>query len=249
MLRLFESLDIGTWLEQKEGLYKAHQGQEIDPIIEVIRSSRDQNEKWKLEPLDIPDREAQEWDQTHPLAQIEWTIDKNERTNGHYINVVKAIKWWRREREPFPKYPKSYPLEHLLGENCPDAIKTVAVGIVGALENAVVRYAPDVEVGQVPYLHDHGFPPEELTHNVMGRITAEDFSKFYEKIEKAAGIARSALDCSSMNESSKLWRQLFGDEFPEAPPDKGGDDGGGDDKGGFTPRKGVSAVATTRFAQ
>ena len=248
MLRLSESRDIGTWLERGEQLFKEHQRQELDPIVEAVRSFRAKNARWMLEPLDIPDREAQEWDQTHPLAQIEWTVDKNGRTNGHYINVVKAIKWWRREREPMPKYPKSYPLEHLTGENCPDQIKGVGIGVVQSLENAIVQYEPYVESGQVPYLHDHGFPIEDRTHNVMRRVSAEDFAKFYDKVKKAAGIARKAYDCPAMHESSKLWQQLFGDEFPEAPPDKDGDDNGGSGgKGGFTARTSASVVSTSRF--
>jgi hypothetical protein len=248
MLRLFEGRTIGPWFERGEQLFNERQRPEVDPIVEALRSLRAKDEKWMLEPLDIPDREAQKWDQTHPLAQIDWTVEKNGRTNGHYINVVKAVKWWRREHEPRPKYPKSYPLEHLLGENSPDGTKGVAIGIVRSLENALTRYAPDVAAGRVPYLHDHGFPPEERTHNVMGRVSPDDFAGFYAKMKKAAGVARKALDCTSMHESSKLWQELFGDEFPEAPPDAGGDDDGGSGgKGGFTPRKDVSVVSTSRF--
>ena len=248
MLSLFENRSIGTWLERGEKLFKEHQAQEIDPLIEVVRSLRAKKEGWMLEPLDIPDREAQKWDQTHPLAQIEWTLDKNDRTNGHYINVVKAIKWWRREKESLPQYPKSYPLEHLIGENCPDEIKGVGIGVVQSLENAVVKYAPYVKSGRVPYLHDHGFPTEERTHNVMRRVSPGDFTGFYGKMKMAASIARKGYDCPSMYESSKLWQQLFGDEFPEAPSDKDDNgNGGGSDKGGFTGRKNASVVSTSRF--
>src|SRR5215207_4541716 len=34
--------------------------------------------EWKLSPLHIPDREAEAWDDTHPLAQIKWTWEKNK---------------------------------------------------------------------------------------------------------------------------------------------------------------------------
>ena len=249
MLRLFEGRDIGTWFEQDERLFTESQRIRVDPIVEAVRSLQAKDENWMVEPLDIPDRETQKWEQTHPLAQIGWTVDKNDRTNGHYINVVKAVKWWRREREPLPRYPKGYPLEHLIGENCPDETECVAIGIVRALEDAVKRYALDVAAGRVPYLHDHGFPSGERNHNVMGRVSADDFAKFYEKMKKAASIARNALDCPTMHESSKIWRQLFGEEFPQAPPGNGGDDDGGDGgKGGFTPRKDPSAVSTQRFA-
>jgi hypothetical protein len=82
--------------------------------------------EWKPSPLLIPDRDTKSWEHTHPLAQMRWTWDKNKKTNGHYVNVVKAIKWWRRVRHPDTKYPKGYPLEHLVGICCPDNLDSVA---------------------------------------------------------------------------------------------------------------------------
>jgi predicted nucleotidyltransferase len=80
-----------------------------------------QEPQWKISPLYIPDRDAQEWVPTHPLEQIRWTWEKNSNCNYHYVNVVKAIKWWRRSFS-IPKYPKGYPIEHLTGQYCPDGI-------------------------------------------------------------------------------------------------------------------------------
>ena len=76
----------------------------------------------------IPDREAEKWDKTHPLEQIRWTVEKNKNCNTHYINVVKALKWWRKTQYPDMKHPKSYPLEHFIGDCCPDDIKSVEDG-------------------------------------------------------------------------------------------------------------------------
>lgn len=62
--------------------------------------------RWKFEPLLIPDREAEKWDKTHPLEQIRWTVEKNINCNTHYVNVVKALKWWRKTQYPDMKHPK-----------------------------------------------------------------------------------------------------------------------------------------------
>ena len=97
----------------------------------------DSQPQWKSEPLLIPDREAEKWDKTHPLEQIRWTVEKNKNCNTHYINVVKALKWWRKTQYPDMKHPKSYPLEHFIGDCCPDDIKSVAEGVVLTLENIV----------------------------------------------------------------------------------------------------------------
>ena len=64
-----------------------------------------------------------------------------------------------------------------------------------------------------PQLFDHGLPqiPE---HDVLKRVTAEDYTKFYEKICDAASLARKAFDEEDTDKSVILWQELFGDEFP-----------------------------------
>lgn len=204
--------------------------------------------EWQLEPLYIPDRDASCWTPTHPLEQIRWTRDKNKSCNGHYVNVVKAIKWWRRIKHSTPKYPKGYPVEHLVGQCCPDDITSIAEGVTSTLEEIQRRYAVDVEESRVPVLPDHGVP----THDVFKRITAEDFAAFYEQVTAAAAIARQAFDTEDIAESIKGWRLLFGDKFPPPPPDDGddGDDNrGGPATGGFTRRTEASHIGGTRFGE
>lgn len=70
---------------------------------------KEDSPKWKELPLYLPDQEANDWIETHPLEQNRWTIKKNSDTHGHYINVVKALKWWRKEKYPDFGHPKSYP--------------------------------------------------------------------------------------------------------------------------------------------
>lgn len=162
---------------------------------------------WKNEPLYIPDTEAMVWDKTHPLEQIRWTQEKNQNCNRHYVNVVKSIKWWRKEKYPDVKHPKSYPLEHLIGDCCPDGIQSVAEGITLTLENIVDNYS------EKPFLCDRGVPE----HDVFGRLTEDDYNAFYEEVCEAADIARQAYDADSVETSAKLWRQLLGNKFPEPP--------------------------------
>jgi hypothetical protein len=88
----------------------------------------------------IPNRDAKCWDETNPLEQIKWTWGKNARCDTHYINVVKALKWWQRVNHEDDR-PKGYPLEHLVGQCCPDGIKSVAEGVTRSLEAIVAIYA------------------------------------------------------------------------------------------------------------
>lgn len=193
--------------------------------------------QWQKEPLWIPDRQAKMWEETHPLAQIAATVVKNKACNGNFVNVVKCLKWWRTTQKPKPKYPKSYPLEHLLFLNCSDGVDSVASGIVRSLELIRDQYMGYAANKITPFIGDHGVP----SHNVLGRVSGEDFAAFHEIVTGAAKLARRAFDEEDVRKSALLWRELFGDKFPEPPT-------GGGKIEGYTPRKEVSIVGGGRFA-
>ncbi|PQO37830.1 nucleotidyltransferase [Bremerella cremea] len=204
---------------------------------------------WKDEPLRIPDRLAAVWENTHPLEQIRWTWEKSKSTNGHYVNIVKAIKWWRKLMVLVPKYPKSYPLEHMIGDCCPDAITSVAAGVTLTLESMEALYRPYADSGMVPKLCDRGV----ADHDVLSRVSVEDFKQFLDAVKSASVVARQALDADTTKESARLWRTLFGDKFPKAPDDDGsdGDDDNNNGSGSgraFTPRSQNTQISGSRFA-
>ena len=114
-----------------------------DSLLEFL-GIKEGGPQWKSGPLYIPDREAKVWQRTHPLEQIRWTTEKNKATDGHYVNIVRLVKWWWRTQHPDLKYPKGYPLEHMIGECCPDGVTTLAQGFTETLEELTQRYEPDV---------------------------------------------------------------------------------------------------------
>lgn len=169
-----------------------------------------QQQAWKDEPLLIPARDLDSWEKTHPLAQIAWAQAKNASTNTHYVNVVKALKWWRRLNTNLGKHPKGYPLEHLIGLCCPDGIGSVAEGVAATLRNMKDRYGDYGRVGVVPFVADHGVP----THNVLGRVQPGEFQAFMAEIEAASTIAQRAVEATTPRAASLAWRELFGTKFP-----------------------------------
>jgi len=199
--------------------------------LDRIRKLREaQNEgKWRAEVLWIPDREAKVWRETNPLAQIDWTIGKNDRTNGNYVNVVKVSKWWRKTAYT-AKHPKGYPLEHLVGANCPDGFDSVAEGFVLMAESIANTYKMHRSAGIVPSFLDHGV----TSHNVLGRLTAKEFAEFYDEVVSMARDARRALDEPDTAKSVVIWRSIFGELFPEPP--------------NYTKRTAASSVVPGRFA-
>lgn len=186
------------------------------------------SQEWKLEPLYIPDRDADEWKQTHPLEQIRWTIEKNNNTNKHYVNVVKALKWWKKEKYPDTKHPKSYPFEHFIGECCPDGIGSVAEGITLTLENMA-------KIEDKPVLPDRGVPE----HDVFARIKDEEYEKFHSQVSEAAVIARDAFDSDDKDHSITKWKELFGSNFDNPLPES--------KAGGYSERTEKSPTDKGRF--
>lgn len=188
-----------------------------DRVLKYSFASSAKNDPpWKLEPLLIPDREVEAWTPTHPLEQIRWTWQKNRDCNGHYVNVVKAIKWWRR-LNPDPKYPKGYPVEHLIGQQCPEGLGSVGEGVVRTFENIVSAYSLHAQLRLTPTLPDHGVP----SHDVLKRVSGDDFAAFHALVAKAASVAREALDATTVSSSAKKWRELFGTKFPDSGEDEG----------------------------
>lgn len=198
--------------------------------------------EWKAHPLVLPDRETNDWGRTHPLAQIRWTAVKNRTCNGNYIDIVRALKWWKQENsasDTIPKYPKGYPLEHLIGNALDDNTSSIAQGVVQLTETFVMRWAGYFYSGTKPRLADHGVDE----HDVLARLTAEDFCLFYKAIAEVAKKARSAYDSTDPQESAELWQQIFGRKFPTPGPQ------GGDRNGGFTaPAQPAEPQKTERFA-
>jgi len=203
----------------------------------MLEQAADEAE-WRAQPLRIPDRDADKWDGTHPLEQIRWTRDKNSRCNGHFVNVVKCIKWWRLQHYAEPVHPKGFPLERLIGEHCPAEIESVAEGVTKTLEAIVSSYAVLVLMEGKPQLPDYGVP----SHDVFHRITSGDFCSFYDQVRVGADLSRRAFNSEDRTESGNLWREMFGSKFP-GPPNNGSNK-----KAGFTPPAGAAVPGSGRFA-
>ncbi|QLH78345.1 hypothetical protein HZS55_14025 [Halosimplex rubrum] len=209
------SLDVGTALSPDD----------LSTVAEALNMSADGDDEWKDEPLKIPHRDENEWENTHPLATIAFTVNKNDITDGHYVNVVKAIKWWRRTKTPDVEGPTSYPLEHIVGQCCPDDIDSVAEGVTRTLEELTRQFKTDALAEETPVLPAHGLPrtPE---NDVLKQIDGKDFAAFYDEAEDAAALARTALDEEDKETSRDYWYQLFGEKFPPFGSDDDSDDGG-----------------------
>lgn len=213
----------------------------IQSLTEASLEEARRDKDWqKSEPLWIPDRTLRIWEKTHPLSLIGWTGEKNEACNGHFGHVVKVIKWWRRHMEPLPKYPKGYPLEHVIGDCCPSGIKSIAEGVVATFAEIASRYTNDAAFRRTPFLPARGVSDPQV--DVMRRVTGDDFAGFHAKVVAAGQTARAALDAKDIQESAQLWARLLGPLFPKPPEDRV------KVTGGYTPPQEPAKPREGRFA-
>lgn len=176
------------------------------------RSELEDPGAWLDSPLWIPDRDLGRWIQTDPKRQLEWTTALNAETGGYFVPLVKMFKAWRKLAYDTPKYPKGYLLERIAGECCDVSKREHAEGFVALLENIVKKYGHYPAAKLVPSLPDAGVP----SHNVLARLTAQDFATFIDKVRGALETARAAFAEEDKEKSVELWRQLFGSAFPRA---------------------------------
>ena len=195
--------------------------------------------QWREEPLRIPDVDAASWQDTHPLAALNFTVQKNKVCDKKFLAIVRALKWWRRQSflKAGRKHPKSYPIEHMVGDHCPHNFQSVAEGLTLTFErmrDAYATFVPDDK----PVLRLRGLP--DSTSDVIGRLEQDDFNAFYTDVERAAAIARNALECPNILDAVKLWQQLLGDEFkPPSLPS-----GGQKATGGYVAPAAVTVLPT-----
>lgn len=214
LFKNFDSFQEWESEELQKSLDKFYSVARLDGNIKLSESNP---QDWKIEPLRIPDKDAKQWQDTNPMAQVYWTIRKNQNCNNLFLPVVRAVKWMRDSFGGFPDFPKGYTLEHIVGDCCPDGIVSIADGVTFTLEEIVNRYLPFIQRKEVPILKDRG-----VDTNVLSRQKFNDFLEFYNRISVAAQLAREALDADESHQSSVLWRQLLGEEFPLSDKPEGG---------------------------
>ena len=166
-------------------------------------------------PLKVPDREQKEWIWSHPKGHIKHTteLNKQEYSQEKYVPLVKIIKWWWNYQSSVlqPKVerpkPKGFWLECLTGENFDRTQSDWADHFIAVLKNVSEKYS---SLNHIPNLQDPGLPGQTIKTS----MTINDFKIFIQSINKSLEIANQAIAEEDDLKSSKLWRTVFGEEFP-----------------------------------
>lgn len=168
--------------------------------------------------LHIPDRALKEWIHTHPKAHMEAATQINKSCGKRYIPLVKIVKAWYRyqakeKREIERPKPKGFTLEVLVAHYQDSDAPTYAEAFVNFLQNLINACGMQLKQGIFPEVPDPGLPGEYL------KVTFEpDEAKLFVGIvEESLDLAKRALAAETIGESAELWRDVFGNRFPEAP--------------------------------
>src|SRR5690606_22127017 len=109
--------------------------------------------------------------------------------------------------------PKGFTLEVLVA-NFQDAdAPTYAEAFINFLQNLINNCGSLLRLGIFPQIPDPGLQGEYI------KLTFEpDEAKlFAEIVEESLATARNALAAETYGESARLWREVFGNRFPDAP--------------------------------
>lgn len=164
-------------------------------------------------PLLVPNRDANQWDLSHPKGHLNHTTALNKASNERFVPLVKMMKWWWQyqceTRQPDverPK-PKGFWVECLTGEMFDPAQTLWSDQFITVLENITNVYS---DTDKVPSLADPGIEGE----TIQTSMTLDEFHVFLNAAEESLELAKAARDTDDPTESSVLWRELFGERFP-----------------------------------
>ncbi|MFQ5851381.1 MAG: nucleotidyltransferase [Candidatus Binatia bacterium] len=161
-------------------------------------------------PFYIPDRKLEQWVETNPPRNTQWTTDMNNAAGGRFKPLVKLMKWWRRENPTVSKKPKGFVIECVTAECMDKSEKHYGELFAKTLEGVACRYAVWVQLQVVPHIEDPGVPGNSVTEG----MTFAAFEGFYRKAETHAKKARKALKEDDPEKATELWHEIFGERFP-----------------------------------
>lgn len=153
------------------------------------------------------------WKKTNPKLEQERVSALNSKFNGEVLNTIKLIKYWNR-RGKMPNFT-SYVLETLVLDYFDQAKHSV--------ENRNGKYDyPDMHFAYaLGFISNHILSRINDTKGIQSDINDLDFSARVKIRDRASSDSKKALSAISAEiyeddheKSIKIWRDLFGEDFP-----------------------------------
>lgn len=187
--------------------FPAHEVQ-LDIVPAVLEDSLE-------DPVQIPDRPAEEWILSDPLGYGRRLSDLNKEHSRKVVPLIKLIKAWRNVQMK-RRRPKSYVLEVMILYAVEEGKLAVAGQswaqcVTSFFQHIRTKYRKLMDSGtEAPRIPDPQIPEHFITRG----WERDHFETFMRRIRESARRAERALEADDEEEASELWQKIFGELWP-----------------------------------
>ena len=210
----YENVDIR---EQRRSIRVTVEGETTDNevFLDVVPAIAPNGSE---KPLWVPDRERQKWLQSNPVGYAIYATEKNQKTKGRYVKLVKTLKaWLTRHIQEFNR-PKSYLMEVLVNKSYADTSESLPVAFHGTMRNLLEFLDPYAQKGEMPLIPDPSLQGNDLSQSC--RWTLSSLKALAFDLKKSVDLSRRAIDEKDKDRSVTLWKDVLGPSYPESLSDE-----------------------------
>ena len=187
--------------------------------IDVVPCVERSGSKW------ICNKQTNKWEATDGTGHREWYNDQNRKSHGHLKKVTRLYKYMRDFKNTFTV--ASVAMTTLAGM----AVEATDAKKLNTLPNALEAISEWVD----EYLQSHPTPslqnPALPTETFDRHWTQNQYENFCRRFRRYTEQIKEAIACEDADESEKLWRAIFGQNYRRS--SRGG--GQNNSNGGGTP--------------
>ncbi len=158
--------------------------------------------------IQIPSRRSG-WLYSHPKGYSAWCRRQEHRTGGHFSRCVKMLKRWRDSNSEVRDSVSSIVFTTLLGWYIPTAVSGAPDALVVA---ATLRSLDEYlqHTPRKPVIPNPSMQSEDLAAD----WSQSSYASFRRRIRLATQVAIQAYGGRNDYQAARLWRRLFGKDFP-----------------------------------
>ncbi|MFF7655731.1 cyclic GMP-AMP synthase DncV-like nucleotidyltransferase [Streptomyces sp. NPDC007983] len=165
----------------------------------------------------IINRDDDLWEKTNPAGFTAWMQKKDRIADGNLRKVIRLMKYLRNHRKSFTG-TRSIILTTLLGERVSEIKAVSEPGCYSNVPTALLSIVEDLDAWLQDRLAKPSIPdPSGSGVTFDHRWNQATYAYFRDRIHTHARQIREAYDEPDYDTSVRLWRNLFGESFPDLP--------------------------------
>jgi hypothetical protein len=164
----------------------------------------------------ITNRDENRFELTNPEGYSDWVDQQNRTTAGHFIEVIRLVKYLRDFKTTFSA--KSVLLTTMLGSRVNSAHLLGDPGYYADMPTALLHIVGDLDDylqanPTMPVITDPSCPSQDFNH----RWDQAEYANFRNQIHRYAGWISDAFTEADRDKSLVAWQRIFGDGFQQPP--------------------------------